>query len=308
MHRNSRPTFVLSAPCCPTSCHHHQYHFQNKLFNDNCVFQVAWAINPHMKIGAACPEKALQQHSSFTHALKEAGAQIITLPFVHGAYDSVFMKDSAILKRTARGTQALLTRPRHKERHVETQHRQHTLTQYGFQVCRQSYSPLEGGDVVIDPYAKKAFMGFGFRSSRKAVEDLQQFLGMEVIPLELKNPLFYHLDVALAILNDGTALACKEAFTDESWQTLQREMGRQSLIAVAEKDARHFGLNWVEVGNTIILGSFLPRLMEILKALGKKVRYTPLDQFQLAGGSAACLVSRVHEDWLFDSTSTAARV
>ncbi|KYG64824.1 hypothetical protein AZI86_11515 [Bdellovibrio bacteriovorus] len=294
MKFHRQPTFLLSAPCCPSSCEQQHVHSHKGYFNDECVFQVAWSINPHMKVGAACPAKALSQHTRFAQSLREAGAQVIMLPFVHGAYDSVFIKDSAIVKRSSQGLSALIAQPVHSERKLESEQRRFNLKKWGVEIAGQSRSHLEGGDVVVFPAENKVFMGYGFRTERKASLELSHFFDATVIPLQLKDPHFYHLDVALSVLSDGTAFACREAFTDESWQAL-RHSGIHSLIPVHKEETMKFGLNWVEVDDTIVMGSYLPRLKSILEALGKKVIYSPLDQFQLAGGSAACLVSRIHD-------------
>jgi N-dimethylarginine dimethylaminohydrolase len=250
-----------------------------------------------MKVGAASSTKALQQHERFTQALRESGAQLITLPFVHGAYDSVFIKDCAIMKQTENGISSLIAQPFYHERKAETEQRRFSLRKWGVDIVGQARKSLEGGDLVVHPKHNKIFMGYGFRTEQDAAQDVAKFFNATVIPLQLKDPHFYHLDVALTILEDGIAFACKEAFTPESWSILQDEL--PTLVTVTKAEAMNFGLNWVEVNDTIIMGSFLPRLMDILRFFGKNIIYTPLDQFQLAGGSAACLVSKVHE---FDRT------
>ncbi|HRO65965.1 MAG TPA: arginine deiminase-related protein [Pseudobdellovibrionaceae bacterium] len=260
---------------------------------------MAWSINPHMVVGTASPIKAMHQHARFVQTLREVGAHIILLPFLHAAYDSVFVKDSAILKQEAHGISALVTKPSHDERKMESRQRQFHLERRGIEVVDRSSRHLEGGDVVVSHSLGKVFMGYGFRTEREAAKELSNFFESEVIPLELKDPHFYHLDVALSILKDGTAFACREAFTAESWERLQ-SCGLRSLVQVTKQEAMKFGLNWVEINDSIVMGSHLPRLKRILRSMGKSVYDSPLDQFQLAGGSAACLVSELHD---FESPS-----
>jgi hypothetical protein len=57
-----------------------------------------------------------------------------------------------------------------------------------------------------------------------------------------------------------------------------------------------FGLNMLAIGDTIVCGARVPRIQSILTARGYHYRIVPLDQFHLAGGSAACLVAVVHRD------------
>ncbi len=99
---------------------------------------------------------------------------------------------------------------------------------------------------------------------------------------------------ALSVLKNGIAFAYPGAFTKESWKQLTSLPSLSRIISVTRSEALGFGLNWVEVENTILLGREIPSLISKLKALGKNVIVTPLSQFQLAGGSAACLVAYVH--------------
>src|SRR5690606_30800556 len=99
---------------------------------------------------------------------------------------------------------------------------------------------------------------------------------------------------ALAVLKQGIAFVYPEAFTPDSYRRLKSFSGFKKVIEVPRDEAMSFALNWVEVGNSIIIGSYVPNIQAILEFLGKTVRIVPLTQFQFAGGSAACLTSQVH--------------
>jgi len=72
-----------------------------------------------MQVGAANPARAEAQHTRFVRALERAGAQVLRLPFVHGAFDSVFAKDSAVLHTRGRTFRALLSRFQEEWRQCE---------------------------------------------------------------------------------------------------------------------------------------------------------------------------------------------
>ena len=277
--------FVVSALACHAAC--------GITTSAGCRYQIAWSINPHMRVGAADYARAKAEHASFLGALRANGAQLEQLAFVHGAYDSVFAKDSAVLLSGATGRRALLASPVHIVRQREQAARARSLHALGFTV-RGCTAPLEGGDVVMLPGASAAFLGHGFRSSRAAVDELADFLGGDVTPLELVDPQLYHLDVALSVLADGTALVCEEAFTAPSLVRLRAHPLVARVIAVPHAEAVRFGLNLVETGDTVVIGSRSPTVERALATYGSKVVHTPLSEFQLAGGSAACLVARVH--------------
>jgi len=266
--------------------------------NSDCAYRIAWSINPHMQIGATNTALAVRQHASLVRSLRQAGADVEIMPFVHGAFDSVFTKDSAIVT----GMRALLASPRHPERVREQDSRWRDLADAGFEVTAPLDVPLEGGDVVID--GDVALLGYGFRSSVRAAPRLSVFLGRDVLPLDLRDPMLYHLDTALTVLADGTVLFAEEAFSSGALRALAR-LPAARLRTVPHADALAFGLNVVEVGDAIITGTRSATMDALWRSLGKRVIYTPLDQFQRAGGSAACLVAKIHQDLVAESATTA---
>lgn len=251
-----------------------------------------------MKIGGVNTALALKQHLDFVSALSTAGARVIEVPFLHGEFDSVFAKDNAILLDRDGDLVAMLARPLNDERASEQSSRKNALISQGFEIERVAEEHLEGGDVVILPKERKVFFGYGQRSSINAFYDLEKFTGFEVIPLELVDPYFFHLDTALNFVEVGgrqVAVACKAAFSESSWRKLISDHAVGAVVEVSRDEALQFGLNWIEVNGTVILGSHLPELARKLSKLNRRVVIAPLDQFQLAGGSAACLATRIHQ-------------
>ena len=264
---------------------------------EDCRYQVAWSINPHMSIGSVDFRSAADQHAAYADALRAAGAQVIELPFVHGAFDCVFSKDSALLLERRGVKRALLARLRYAERQREETARADFFERYGFEVVRETDGPSwEGGDVVMSSSGHGMFLGYGPRSRREAALWLERNTGMPVVPLELHDSRLYHLDMALSVLPDGTALVCESALTDDSMRVLERAEGVRQVITVGRDDALAFGLNLVTIGDTVLCGARTPRIAAIIEARGYRIEVVPLDQFHLAGGSAACLVARLHRD------------
>jgi len=247
-----------------------------------------------MKVGSTNFSVARFQHRRFRRALELAGARVIELPFVSGSFDSVFVKDNAIVLDVGDGAlEAFLCNPKCPERRTEQLARSRELERNGIFVADVSDDSLEGGDVVMVP-GQAAFLGHGFRSSPKAAFALEEFLGMPVEPLELRDPFLYHLDMALSVLESGVALACPEAFTPESWEKIVAHPALTKVVPVSRASALEFGLNLVQVGRQILLGKQCLEVQGALAREGYVVSLMPLDQFQRAGGSAACLVSKVH--------------
>ncbi len=262
-----------------------------------CRYQVAWAINPHMVRGSVDFRIAERQHAGFLAALAATGAHVTELPFVHGAFDSVFVKDPVLLIERGERRYALLARPRFHERARERAARAERLRSMGYElIAADAGPPWEGGDLVMSPSRNALFLGHGFRSSRYARRWIERAIELPVYALELVDPRLYHLDMALAMLPDGTAVACSSALTRDAMRALERAPGVTDVVAVSRRDALAFGLNWVAIGNTIVCGARVPGIERIVRARGYHYVVAPLDQFHLAGGSAACLVAVVHHD------------
>lgn len=255
-------------------------------------------------IGSVQGRHAVRQHGTFVRTLASAGAAVHVVPFVHGAFDSVFSKDNAVLvERTNGSVEALLARPRHAERRIEQAARAAAYRAMGIRVATEARAPLEGGDIVVLPGARGAFLGHGFRSSAGAARDLEHFLGREVTRIELRDARLYHLDMALSVLDDGTALVCEEALSEASRRAVEHHPAVRDVVRVPLDEALRFGVNLVQVGRDIVWGADAPATTKALQARGYRVRRVALDQFHRAGGSAACLVSRV-----FRQATEAARL
>ncbi len=282
----ARPTIAVSGVSCAE--HHGE---------DACRYRVAWSINPHMAIGSVDFAEAAAQHGAFVATLEAAGAAVMRLPFVHGAYDSVFVKDAALLLARRGRVRALLARLCHPERQPERLARARSYARHGFEIVSDDHTPpWEGGDLVMLPSGDGMLFGYGWRSRREAGPWLERHAGVPVWPLELCDPSFYHLDMALAVLPDGTALVCPAALTPDSLGVLDQVPGVRRVIRVSREAALSFALNLVPIGDTIVLGGHEPSIEALVGALGYRVVVAPVGQFHLAGGSAACLVATVHHD------------
>jgi len=90
--------------------------------------------------------------------------------------------------------------------------------------------------------------GHGFRTEAAAHSEAQEALGRPVVSLRLIDPRFYHLDVALAPLDDENIAYFPGAF-------LRLHAGGAAATVPAavladEEDALAFGLTWSPTGAT----------------------------------------------------------
>ena len=272
-----------------------------------CEYKVAWEINPHMRRGSVSPLRAQREHCALIRCLQRAGAHVEQLPFVHGAFDSVFMKDSAVFVAEHGVRRALLATFASAERQQEQGPRAIALGARGFDIRCPSRHPLEGGDTARFR-SGEGLLGYGFRSSALATSCLESFWEAPVLPLELVDPWLYHLDTALTVLNDGTVLCCRDAFSSGSLRRLERHPALTELLFVPRAEALRFSLNLIQIGSTVVTGTAdAPVTKQLLSERGLSVLETPLPQFHLAGGSAACLVGKIYDDaWRTATRETTA--
>ncbi len=238
-------------------------------------------------------EDAAKQHNEFSSSLISAGANLVRVPIVPHAFDSVFIKDSAVVVDRPDGRRAFMANFRKPQRQAEQLKRSLALQELGFRIEGGAISHFEGGDLEVLADKSLAFMGYGIRTDLAAKEEVERFLGIEVVPLELTEKKFFHLDLAFSVLSDGTAFACRAALSDQSWKTLMSINRFKTLIPVSSEEASQFAVNWVEVGDNVVLGEFVPSVQRRLEAAGKNVIVTNLTSFHKSNGGAACLSAQV---------------
>ena len=133
--------------------------------------------------------------------------------------------------------------------------------------------------------------GYRIRSDVQSQQLLGELLKREVIPLELIDEHYYHLDTCFCPLAPGEAIWYPGAFDDYGRRALAERI--ETLIPVAAEEAQSFACNAVVVGRDVITNTGCPQLHRNLAARGYKPHETPLSEFVKAGGSAKCLTLRL---------------
>ena len=89
------------------------------------------------------PELAAAQHGTYEQALRDAGFEIVRLPYLADDPDAVFVEDTAILL----GDHAIICRPGAPSRSGETQSTADGLKPF-FKIAGLEEGTLDGGDVL----------------------------------------------------------------------------------------------------------------------------------------------------------------
>jgi ornithine--oxo-acid transaminase len=137
---------------------------------------------------------------------------------------------------------------------------------------------LVAGDLIL--------AGTGFRTSPAAHAEVARLTGTEVITLHLVNPHYYHLDTALAVLDDRTVAYFPEAFSPVAQATLAT-LFPDAIIATAA-DAEVFGLNAVSDGRHVMLAAAATTLAAQLSARGFVPVPIELTELLKGGGGVKC--------------------
>lgn len=143
---------------------------------------------------------------------------------------------------------------------------------------------LVAGEIVL--------AGTGFRTDARAHTEIAGILGMPVVSLELVNPCFYHLDTALAVLDDTTIAYYPPAFTGTSCAELEALF--PDAIVVGSADAYVLGLNVVSDGYHVVHPAAALGFAEQLYHAGFEPIGVDMSELLKGGGSVKCCTMEVH--------------
>jgi N-dimethylarginine dimethylaminohydrolase len=257
-------------------------------------FEVAYVINPWMEgnVAHGSNAAAIRQWNALLRLMRRF-ADVDCMTAAPGVPDLVFTANAGLILSGS----CVLSRFRHPERRLEEPHFAKWFASHGFALRRLPEGmDFEGaGDALLDRRLPLLWMGHGHRTDFAAAGAIAQMLDIEVQPLELVDPRFYHLDTCFCPLENGALLYYLAAFDAASQQRIAALVPAELRIAVGDEDARDFACNAVNIGSHIILNRASDTLVQALAAHGYLVHQTPLSEFMKAGGSAKCLTLKLDE-------------
>jgi N-dimethylarginine dimethylaminohydrolase len=225
--------------------------------------------------------RAGRQWRGIRDAYLRAGHDVVLVDPVEGLPDMVFAANAGLIV----DGRVLLSRFRYPERTGEESAYLAWFRQLGFDDIAAASFVNEGeGDYL--PMGSAILAGSGFRTDRRAHDEVSDYFGRPVIALGLVDERFYHLDTALAVLSDDLVAYRPASFSHQSRGVL-RELFPDAVIA-SEEDALGFGLNACSDGTNVVMSSAAVGLAAQLRDRG----FTPVpvntSEFHKAGGSAKC--------------------
>jgi N-dimethylarginine dimethylaminohydrolase len=257
-------------------------------------FDVAYVINPWMQGNLALCDAtlAMRQWQELSRAIGRV-AQVETVRGPAGVPDMVFTANAGLMLNG----RVVLSHFKHAERQPEEPLFANWFEEHGFPVMRLPEGlHFEGaGDALFDHGQALLWMGWGHRSDLDAAPRLSRMLNVEVQPLRLVNPRFYHLDTCFCPLQGGQLLYYPDAFDAPSRARIEARIAADKRIVVARADAEAFACNAVNIGSHIFVNQASPALQGALEAHGYQMHNVPLSEFMKAGGAAKCLTLNLSE-------------
>jgi N-dimethylarginine dimethylaminohydrolase len=231
------------------------------------------------------PAQAMRQWDTLRQTYLDLGHCVDVVTPEEGLPDMVFSANGALVL----AGKALGARLKHRERQRESPVYMTWLQQAAArgeltEVREPAHiNECEGDFVVV---GDMVLAGHGFRTDPSAHLEVQEFFGVPVVSLELVDPRYYHLDTALAPLDETDIAYYPPAFSPGSCAVLRRLF--PDAVLATEHDAAVLGLNAVSDGVNIVLSAQAEHLAQQLRERGYRPVAVDLSELLKAGGGAKC--------------------
>ena len=274
------------------------------LFCPPDYFEIRDVKNPFMR-GAEPVDREIAeaQWEGVRRAFEEAGVATEVIPAVRDLEDMVFANNQVFVGQGREGERFIVpSHMRFPSRQREVPYFVEWFRGRGYRVIELDLRNefLEGhGDLLwhADEFAEplhatalRVWAGHGVRSSRGGVEQFAAAIsemGVEVVPLELVDARFYHLDTCFALLTPEAALIYPGAFSRGALASIRA--GCPRIHEVEEQEALGFVCNGVAANGRFLTPRVTPGLARALEREGLAPVVVETSEFEKSGGSVCCL-------------------
>jgi len=250
-------------------------------------FDVSYAINPWMDPTVSVDrDLALAQWEQLKTTYEDFGHRVDLIEPLPGQPDMVFAANGALVV-DGRVFGASFRNP---ERVDEAPAFRAWFEGAGHIAVRTPKNLNEGeGDFAV--VGGTILAGTGFRTEHAAHLEAQEFFGRPVVSLTLVDPHFYHLDMALFVLDDSNVAYYPGAFSEGS-QAVLRQLFPGAVIAT-QVDAHAFGLNSVSDGRHVVIEAGAVDLIAALRDRGYEPVPIDLSELRKSGGGPKCCTQEI---------------
>ena len=222
---------------------------------------------------------AASQHAAYEQALRDAGYDVMRLPYLADDPDAVFVEDTAIIL----GQHAVITRPGAASRFKEIISTAEGLAPY-FTIHHLKGGTLDGGDVLR--IGDRLYVGQSSRTDAEGTSALEQIagpLGYRVVRVELGRCL--HLKTAVTFAGLDAAGSPTLLFNSD-WVDPSLFAGTDP-VPVPEDEPN--AANCVRAGEFVLLAAGSPRTAATLRERGFSVVQIDLSELQKAEAGGTCM-------------------
>jgi N-dimethylarginine dimethylaminohydrolase len=250
-------------------------------------FGIEYEINPWMRLSNRVNHEraVLQWHELMRVFEKDLGVMLERMRPVAGLPDLVFTANAGVVV----GETAVVSRFRYPQRQREEAYFEDWFRGHGYDVVTLEKGLFFEGAGDLLGFPECWFGGYRQRSDIRAFPALSERFHREIIPLELVDTRFYHLDTCFCPLSGGELLYFPAAFDAYGQTAIAERISGERRVSVPEEDALRFACNAVCVGTRVVLPAGCPGTERLLHAKGYQTYPVPLDEFMKSGGSAKCL-------------------
>ena len=250
-------------------------------------FAVEYVINPWMDMSTPVDTAlARAQWEALRQAYLALGHTVDLLEPVSGLPDMVYAANGGLIVNG----KAVVARFAYAGRAAEAHSHREWMATNGYSPVHTHHVNEGQGDLLV--VGEMILAGHGFRTDRRAHDEIASHTGLPVVSLELVDPRFYHLDTALAVLDDTTIAYYPPAFAAPSRSVLTELF--PDAIEVGSADAFVLGLNVVSDGLNVVLPSAATGFADQLSELGFRPVGVELSELLKGGGSVKCCTLEVH--------------
>lgn len=250
-------------------------------------FGIEYEINPWMRLSNRVDhERAVHQWQDLMTVLeRDVGIVLERMTPSQGLPDLVFTANAGVVV----GQTAVISHFRYAERQREEAHFEQWFREHGYDVMPVGEGLYFEGAGDLLGFPEVWFGGYRQRSDIRVFPILSERFHREIIPLELVDNRFYHLDTCFCPLNGGELLYFPSAFDAYGQTAIAERVPERLRLAVPEDEALKFACNAVCVGKHVVFPVACPTTQAWLLGRGYETHTVHLDEFMKSGGSAKCL-------------------
>src|SRR6476659_9013485 len=278
---------ALAAPVSDVAAMKRRPRIRHYAMTAPTFFAVEYAINPWMDTSTAVDTHvAMNQWEALRQTYKELGHTVELVEPVAGLPDMVYAANGGLVVNG----NAVVARFAYPQRAGESAAYAEWMTRHGFDPAETRHVNEGQGDLLV--VGAIVLAGYGFRTERQAHAEIAAHVGMPVVSLELVDPRFYHLDTALAVLDDSTIAYYPPAFSAEARRRIRTAF--PDAIEVASTDAYALGLNAVSDGRNVVHPAAATGFAGQLSDAGFVPIGVDLSELLKGGGSIKCCTLEVY--------------